>query len=94
MPPELMALLGGEGGPPPEEEAEAGGEGRSETEVLDEIRQLCIEYMDIADDDIEKAEITKALQIVQKLFAQNQQQTEAAQGTTPALKGMAKAIRG
>jgi hypothetical protein len=86
-----MALLGGgEGGPPPGGPGgEEGGEPRSEMEVLGELRDLCMEYMSVASDDIEKSKIAQALKIVQDLFAGNQQQTEAAQGTTPAMKGMA-----
>jgi hypothetical protein len=94
MPPELAALLGGGGGPEGGPPGGGEGEARSETEVLGEIRDLCMEYMQIASDDIEKDKIAQALKIVQSLFASNQQQTEAASGTTPAMKGMARAITG
>jgi hypothetical protein len=91
LPPELAALLGGGG----EGASEEGGGGeRGEQEILDSIRADLMEYMSVASDEIEKAEAAKMLQIVQKLFATAQQQTEAAQGTTPALKGMARAIGG
>lgn len=90
MPPELAALLAGEGGPPPGGEEEP----RGELDILDGIRQDLLEYMDVASDDIEKAKAAQALKIVQDLFAGNQKETEAASGTTPALKGMARAIGG
>lgn len=87
LPPELASLMGGG-------DEEGGAESRSEVEILGEIRDLCVEYMDVASDDIEKDKIAQVLKTVQGLFASNQQQTEAAQGTTPAMKGMAKAISG
>lgn len=95
LPPELMALGGGgpEGAPPglPPEGGEEEAP-RSELDILAEMRSLATEYMDVADDDIEKKDMAKALATIQGLLAKNQQETEAAAGTSPALKGMRKAL--
>lgn len=93
-----MAALAGEGGPPPggppEDEGAVPDMG-SELDILDEIRVAMLAYLDHDGvDDIERAEMTKALQTVQKLLAKNQQEEEAATGTTPAMKGMRRAIGG
>ena len=70
-------------------------EGGSVSEILQEIVSLWQEYIASPEsDDIETAEATKGLVIAQKLLAEEQKQSEAAMGTTPAHKGITKAISG
>jgi hypothetical protein len=95
LPPELAGLFGGggPGGEPAPEGPPEGGQ-RGEVEILREMLDLGMEYAQVASDDIEKAKMMKAAAIIQDLLATNQQQQEAASGTTPALKGMGKALAG
>jgi hypothetical protein len=99
LPPELAGLLGGgappggpEGLPPEGPPAEEGG--GSEVDVLSAILDQVMEYLQIASDDIEKAKMMKAANIVQDLLASNQKEAEMAGGIGPAQKGMAKALGG
>lgn len=93
LPPELMAALGGGGGPeaPPEEAAEGGG---SPMDLLADARESMMSYLDQEEDDVDKAKAMQALKLIQDLFAKSQQEEEAASGTTPAMKGMRKALGG
>lgn len=80
---------GGIGAPPPMEAPEA----REPSEILTEIKGLIQEYIDSDDsDEQETAQATKALVIVQGLLASEEKNMEAAAGTTPAHKAMAKQI--
>ncbi len=91
LPPELMAALGGGGpGGPPDQ----GGDQLSDDPVtlLNEVIDRLSHYIDVETDDIDKQTILKALTTIQGVNAKDQKEAEAAQGTTPAHKGMAKAI--
>ena len=96
LPPELMAALagggpnGGPGGGGPGAPSE--GSQRSPTDVLGDMRDLAMEYLEVEQDDIDKKVGAKILHDIQSLFAKNQQDQEAAQGVTPAHRGMAKAL--
>ncbi|MET0957047.1 MAG: hypothetical protein ABWZ18_00930 [Solirubrobacterales bacterium] len=50
-------------------------------------------YQGVEQDDIDLAEAAKVYALVQKLLAKNQQETEAAMGTTSAHRGMARALQ-
>ncbi len=87
----------GPGGPPPEaappEAAPEGAGGDDPTEILRQIVDLIQQYIaSEASDDIETAKATKILTTAQELLAEEQKQSEAAMGTTPAHKGMARAV--
>ena len=91
LPPELMAALGGgPGGPPPEEEETE----ETPSDILADIRDRIQDYLRVETDDIDLQVGTKLADMVQTLFAKNQKEQEAAKGTTPAMKGMAKTLMG
>lgn len=77
----------GMGGAPPEAPAQ------DPSEILTQIKGLIQDYIDSPDsDEQETAQATKALVIVQGLLASEEKNMEAASGTTPAHKAMAKQI--
>jgi hypothetical protein len=49
-------------------------------------------YLDVEPDDGDKLVAAKALTALQGLLAKDQKEQEAASGTTPAMKGMSKAL--
>ncbi len=79
-----------QGAPPPDPSA---GGGDDPTGILRQIVDLIQQYISSdASDDIETAKATKILTTAQELLAEEQKQGEAAMGTTPAHKGMARAV--
>ncbi len=87
-PPPGPDTMGGMASPPP---APAGG--GSATDILTEIKGLIQDYIDTPEsDEQETAQATKALVIIQGLLASEEKNMEAAAGTTPAHKAMAKQI--
>ena len=79
-------------GPPPGPAPSGGG---SATDILTQIKGLIQDYIDSDEsDEQETAQATKALVIVQGLLASEEKNMEAAAGTTPAHKAMAKQIQG
>lgn len=80
--------MGAPAGPPPEAEGPT-----DPTEILQEIIEGIKAYIDSdASDDIETQQAVKGLAIFQGLLADEQKGMEAASGTTPAHKAMAKQI--
>ena len=77
----------GEEPPPEEETAEA-----SPIEHLTTARESLTQYLTNEADDVDKAKAAAALKLIQDLFAKAQTEEEAASGTTPALKGMRRAL--
>lgn len=96
LPPELAAVLGGMGSvpaqatnaPPPEAAP------RSGPDILRQMLSLAAEYADSEDDDDDLLQIEQARTLLQRILAKQQKQQEAALGTSPALKGLARASRG
>jgi hypothetical protein len=95
LPPELMAALsGGPGGPPPGgPPTDGGGFPDDEVGLLRGAFDHLSRYLDVANDDADKAVIAKAIAQIQGVFAKDQKEQEAAGGVTPAHRGMAKALR-
>lgn len=94
LPPELLQALAGGGNQEPASPLDALLESEDEGELFEAGRSVLSRLMDIANDDVEKAAVASALQGLQKVFAKRQTDKEAASGTTPALRGMAKALSG
>ena len=84
MPPELMALLQGAGQAGPEQQMappEQPSGGGSPSEVLRQILQLCDQYRQVEQDDIDLLEIEKISTQVQNLLAnQAKEQDDLLQG--------------
>ena len=62
-------------------------------DLLQNAIDLLSHYIDVEPDDIDKQTVMKALATLQGVLAKDQKESEAAAGTTPAHKGMAKAIQ-
>lgn len=92
-PPELMALLGGgmappmgdpmAGGPPPGPEPPSDPAG-----ILKQMLDLSKAYMDVEQDDEDKAAIASILSKIQTLFAKQQREADAALGVSGPQKFM------
>jgi predicted glycosyltransferase len=74
------------GGEPPAEEKPAG------PEALRAALEMVAAYQESEEDDIDLADAEKIRTMIQTLLAKQQKEQEAAMGTTPALKGMKRAM--
>ncbi len=89
LPPGLEEALGlGGGGEPPLDEA-AGPE-KSPIDYLRDAIAALDDYVDVEEDDIDIETARRTQAMLQKLLAKDQQEGEAAMGTTPAHRHMAK----
>lgn len=73
IPPDLAAMLQGGGAPAPPEQQSSGG---SPSEVLRQILQLCDQYRQVEQDDIDLLEIEKISTQVQNLLANQQKEQD------------------
>lgn len=81
---------GAQGGPP---EDQGGGDlPESSLDLLSLVRDALMKYLMVEEDDVDKKAAAALLKGVQDLFAKDQQDEEAASGTTPAMRGMRKAL--
>ena len=92
---ELQGALGGPpgGGPPsitiPGGPAEGGGGGGDSMEFLDAAEEALHQFIQVDPDEVDRSEAAKALQIILKLKASNQQDVEAG-----GMKSLRKALAG
>lgn len=82
----------GIGGPPEEPPPDEGGAPRG-PEALRAALEMIAAYQADEQDDIDLADAEKIRTMIQTLLAKQQKEQEAAMGTTPALKGMQRAMR-
>lgn len=94
----LAALLGGGGpaGPPPgPEQGPAQGEGGDNpVSILQRMIDDAKTYLDVEQDEEDKATMTKVLSQLQSYLAKEQKEAHAALGVSPAQKFMAKRSAG
>lgn len=98
LPPELAALLGGGApmgaapmGAPPQQ---GGMPATDDLSPEDNVRAAIAhaqKALEGDDDDLESADIVKALSALYKVMGGRQKEQEAAMGTSPAVKGLARA---
>jgi hypothetical protein len=82
------------GGVAPASSSSPAGGQQAAIEILKQMISLAQEYVQVEPDDIDKETMTKVLSTLQGYLAKNQKESEAAMGTTPALKGMRRAMGG
>jgi hypothetical protein len=96
----------GAGGPPPgmpasievsdqgDTGADAGGGPEARPiSILHQMIQLAQDYIQVEPDDVDKHTMMKVLQQLQAYLAKDQQDTEKAMGSSPAVKSLARATR-
>lgn len=95
---QMLDAIGGPGGPGGDpmggpQGPDASSPTQSASDILTQIKGLIQDYIDTPEsDEQETAQATKALVIVQGLLASEEKNNEAAMGTTPAHKAMAKQV--
>jgi len=94
----------GAGGPPPgmpasievSDQGDQGDQGGPEARpisILHQMIQLAQDYIQVEPDDVDKHTMMKVLQQLQAYLAKDQQDTEKAMGSSPAVKSLARATR-
>ena len=103
MPPDLMSMLGGGGpqGPPPGPPAPPaspaspeGDGGGSTSDVIKEMISAAMAYLDIEDDEQEKAQMTAVLKSLQDFLAREQKEEQDAMGGKMSPRLLSKAYSG
>lgn len=89
---EALAGLGGGGPPQAPDEAPPDEQAPTDTvEILKQMIDLAMQYQDVEDDDVDKANVAKILAQLQGMLATEQKEKESALGVSPAVKYLSKA---